>query len=340
MSTKTFQETTPKRKVLAPFQRQSAEQLILDLGQKVQVTCHECSMSYDRSSPDDVALHAKHHDRTLKGVEWSNKGHWSAGELLSRTYIDKATIARVLGRAIVASAEKKSFEPGKSVTCSASDALFTRGLVGDDKVDVQILRYSLADVTKARSPLHAAAQPMTLQSKLSEVLSAVDTYLGASQMEEESLRHCKLLIAVCCNRVLGSLVVTTNIPAGSARKVLQKDIVAALAAKGEHGDSSGMSHANDAVFASSQPLDPSETPPVGIHRIYTLPSLRRKGLAARLLDAALEHSVYGLNAEELVRSKSNRGRKSEVVAFSQPTDAGRSLARAWLKDEDLIVFQE
>lgn len=90
-----------------------------------------------------------------------------------------------------------------------------------------------------------------------------------------------------------------------------------------------------------------KTPPLGIYRIHVLKIARRFGLASAMLDAALSNCVYGMSAEALV--KYHKG-KSNTTAFSQPTQAGRYLAEAWIhsspnkKDfpnhQQLLVFDE
>lgn len=56
---------------------------------------------------------------------------------------------------------------------------------------------------------------------------------------------------------------------------------------------------------------------MGVSRIWTCSSHRRRGIAARLLDCARETFIYGMHLEK------------SMVAFSQPTESGGSLARGW-----------
>lgn len=56
---------------------------------------------------------------------------------------------------------------------------------------------------------------------------------------------------------------------------------------------------------------------MGVSRIWTCSSHRRKGIAARLLDCARETFIYGMHLEK------------SMVAFSQPTESGGGLARGW-----------
>lgn len=63
-----------------------------------------------------------------------------------------------------------------------------------------------------------------------------------------------------------------------------------------------------------------------------------------MLDAALEDCVYGTSAKALLQMYNG---KANTTAFSQPTQAGRSLAESWIRRGDsdsnegrLVVFDE
>lgn len=59
--------------------------------------------------------------------------------------------------------------------------------------------------------------------------------------------------------------------------------------------------------------------PLGIHRLFTIPSYRSLGLAQMLLDASCDHTVYGC------RFDLSQGH----VAFSQPTSSGKAVMEKW-----------
>lgn len=65
------------------------EQMVLDLGQKIQITCKDCGMSYDRSELQDCATHEKHHNRVRKGLEWTGKQLLRQSRLLCETKLSK-----------------------------------------------------------------------------------------------------------------------------------------------------------------------------------------------------------------------------------------------------------
>lgn len=69
-------------------------------------------------------------------------------------------------------------------------------------------------------------------------------------------------------------------------------------------------------------LSPTPIPtPLGIHRLYTIPSYRQLSLVTQLLDAACSNTIYGCTFDPA---------KGEV-AFSQPTESGRKVMEKWGK---------
>ena len=68
---------------------------------------------------------------------------------------------------------------------------------------------------------------------------------------------------------------------------------------------------------------------VGVSRIWTSKSSRRKGIANNLLDCVLNQFIYGMEIEK------------DELAFSQPTESGAELARAWYgEDSGWLVYKE
>ena len=68
---------------------------------------------------------------------------------------------------------------------------------------------------------------------------------------------------------------------------------------------------------------------VGVSRIWTSQSSRRKGIANNLLDCVLGKFIYGMEIEK------------DELAFSQPTESGGELAKAWYGEEaGWLVYRE
>ena len=279
--------------------KKQAEQLILDLGQKIRITCRECSMSYDSSSPEDCTMHSKHHDRVVKGLDWTSKTLFTAGTEVITCHLRK---------------------PLSALT---------------DAEEVKILRYEMNSVREA-----------VAVRKLAEVAAAVDDALGAAPLPAETARLCKVFVAVRAGRVIGAAIVG-RVPNGSARRVIpcRDEENKENATATERNDKIQiLNDGGEAIFVS-KPLPSSATPPVGIHRIHVIPAFRRSGLASMLLEAATNHSVYGLDLPALEKMY---GGRAGTVAFSQPTEAGRKLAERWIRssrgpnpapEPSLIVFE-
>lgn len=73
-------------------------------------------------------------------------------------------------------------------------------------------------------------------------------------------------------------------------------------------------------------LSPTPSPALlGISRIWTCSTYRRRGIAMRLLDVARQAFIYGMTVDK------------PRVAFSQPTALGKALAGGWfLKEVDAV----
>jgi N-acetyltransferase len=82
---------------------------------------------------------------------------------------------------------------------------------------------------------------------------------------------------------------------------------------------------------SSSISSEKETVPavVGVSRIWTSKSFRRKGIANNLLECVMSQFIYGMEIDK------------DELAFSQPTESGGQLARAWYGEESgWLVYNE
>uniref|UniRef100_V5EJI3 DNA mismatch repair proteins mutS family domain-containing protein n=1 Tax=Kalmanozyma brasiliensis (strain GHG001) TaxID=1365824 RepID=V5EJI3_KALBG len=283
------------------------EQLILDLGQRIRIRCTECDMQYDTSSAEDCSLHARHHERTVKGLDWNAKSLTTLGEEVSQLSL------------------RRRAAPGKSVLRGRQS-----GSEGGDVHSVAIRCYDMSTLKEA-----------TATRKINELLQTVDEALGAAAVDVTEIQGCKVLVAICGGRAAGAAVVG-RVPAGQAREVLPSN---------NNKENDGLTDdpttkrtvwndAGDAIFVSDA-LASSKTPPVGVFRIHVIASWRRTGMASALLDAAANNSVYGFDMDGLIKMY---GSRAKSVAFSQPTEAGRKLAEAWIRKDSegsarLIVFE-
>lgn len=279
------------------------EQLILDLGQRIRIRCSECDMQYDTSSAEDCSLHARHHERAVKGLDWSAKALGVWGETVSQLSLTRRV------------AQGKSVLRGKQSGGGSE--------MGEAE-SVTIRCYDMSTLKDA-----------VAMRKIMELLQTVDEALGAASVDVSGIQGCKVLVAVCAGRAAGAAVVG-RVPAGQAREVLpsaSNKENGCMDAEPTHSDEPSKGRATvwddagDAIFVSDA-LPLSKTPPVGIFRVHVIPSWRRTGLASALLDAAADNSVYGFDLAALIKTYGCRARS---VAFSQPTEAGRKLAEAWIR---------
>lgn len=282
------------------------EQLILDLGQRIRIRCAECDMQYDSSSAEDCSLHARHHERTVKGLDWSAKALTVWGEMVAQLTLTRR-VAR--GKSVL-----RGKQNGEANDMGEAESVMIRCY------DMSTLKDSVAT------------------RKIGELLQTVDDALGAASVDVTDIVGCKVLVAVCNGRAAGAAVVG-RVPAGQAREVLPssgnkendapEDTATDADAEANKVKGTVWNDAGDAIFMSDA-LPSSKTPPVGVFRIHVIPSWRRTGMASALLDAAADNSVYGFDLRGLVDQYGSRAR---AVAFSQPTEAGRKLAEAWIRKD-------
>ncbi len=93
---------------------------------------------------------------------------------------------------------------------------------------------------------------------------------------------------------------------------------------------SGTGQMLSGVQSSSVSMEAETIPAVvGVSRIWTSKSFRRKGIANNLLECVMSHFIYGMEIDK------------DELAFSQPTESGGQLARAWYgEDSGWLVYHE
>ncbi len=189
--------SSPLQSKVEPVQR---TQMVLDFGQKLRVTCKDCGMSYDRSSPEDTKMHTTHHARMMHGIPLPSK------------LISQAS-ARDVGRSLaVRDAKKLKALSASGRTGSGSSLSSDLGLDDDDEV----LVHRFDDVPAAEITTGSA-----LERKLSEILAAMDDALGAAPLSDDVRKssNVKLFVAVCRGKVVGAALIS-NVAKDAAREVL------------------------------------------------------------------------------------------------------------------------
>ncbi|BGP31124.1 hypothetical protein JCM10296v2_002888 [Rhodotorula toruloides] len=158
--------------------------------------------------------------------------------------------------------------------------------------------------------------------KLKDVLETVDTQLSSTSLTPDQLAQSKIFLFVTPQRKITACAVVQRITV--AHQIVSTE------AKDDVGDDKKdllrFGEDQGAIFCS-----PTPSPTLlGVQRIWTSTSARRRGLASLILDHVAAKYIYG--------SPIPRERRVDDVAFSQPTGKGQKLARAWTGSARFKVF--
>lgn len=289
--------------------RPKLEQLFLDpyeTSGHSTLSCAICNMSYART-PEDIALHDKHHKRVVGGCDWTatdgpavtvleDSLDWGASRGGKVLMVD-ATATGALGRKV-------------RLRCCL--LLFGRH-AGADHLG------ALADHGRARNDRHGTLGDVAL-ARPARGLQAVPVRNACAQGDRVRRRaaHRVRVPGPPAHRARPGLTHLPFAPAHPIRRALQRRLLLVR---------SPQSHLQ-APPLTSWPLRTTLYPTLlGVQRIWTSATHRRHGLAARLLDAAAKRFIYGCAVD-----------RATGVAFSQPTGAGMKLARQWTGTETFRVF--
>ncbi|SCZ98339.1 BZ3500_MvSof-1268-A1-R1_Chr7-1g09101 [Microbotryum saponariae] len=248
------------------------------------LSCAECGLSYART-PDDMALHEKHHKKVVGGVDW--------------------------------------------VAASCHVPLLLNGIMIILDHDTEFT-CAMIDPASVKSTKPAG-------KKIREILATIDAELGATALTPKQLRQdCKLVFVTTAegnskhkNKVVAACLVQRIKKAHQIVVPEGEDQGRAPVKDGRRtiefsaGDDQG-----GAVFC-----DPNPVPTLlGIHRIWTCSTYRRKGLGTKMLDLIAARCIYG--------APISQERRRLDVAFSQPTGKGHALAARWTGTKAFRVFVE
>lgn len=271
-------------------------QSVLDFGQSnTPIQCPQCQMSYTPSVAEDDKLHSMYHNRHKEGIE--------------------------LDKAFMKSAMKWCYEvpniPGSVVVVDRKISLPARRTV--QKV-LEVVNRELGSVDIAEADLWGQK---TLEGESNDAKKS-DCYKVFLHVLNGKC------VAVCLAERISkafkvkSATLSSNDKDERGTAMLNREDSALLTPTS--------SSAAQNQFPSSADLrleNDSTNVVVGVSRIWTSKTFRKKGIANNLLDCVVTQFIYGLDIEK------------EEVAFSQPTDMGAALARAWFGTETgWCVYQE
>lgn len=274
-----------------PAKKARLTQMQIDLGGEIRTACKACGMEYIPSNAQDAAVHKVFHVANVGGVD--------------------------VGKAFV----KRS--AASVVWDSSTDATVREG-GAQGLVMVVNRRSSRAEKNKAR-----------------RILKVVNVELSAVDIEDERLWS-QTVVSNTAGTAGDCLDKPVPTPAGEERtkscgdrfKVylfvsgekciglcLAERISKAYEVESQGDDANTDQSVLAASKSSSVSINPNSKQAVlGISRIWTSVSHRRKGVAAALLDAARGNFIYGAQIPK------------DMVAFSQPTESGGLLAQKWFQD--------
>ena len=270
-------------------------QSVLDFGQtNTPVTCGQCQMSYTPSAAEDVKLHSMYHNRHKDGIE--------------------------LDKAFMKSAMKWCYEvpniPGSVVVVDRKISLPARRTV--QKV-LEVVNRELGSIEIPETELWGQK---SLDGELDDTnAKKVDCYKVFLHVINGKC------VAVCLAERISKAykVKTTSIPIKPSEKAQASDPERDLDGKDDPALLTPTSSATPQTQLSSsadlQIEDIARDVLVGVSRIWTSKTFRKRGIANNLLDCVLTQFIYGLDIEK------------EQVAFSQPTDVGAALAKSWFEAE-------
>ncbi|KAK4689903.1 N-acetyltransferase, partial [Tremellales sp. Uapishka_1] len=168
-------------------------------------------------------------------------------------------------------------------------------------------------------------------SKMNDILCTVDTVLSSPPLPTPILDACKVFL----------LLTAAPPPCGKRRKVekvsTKERIIGVVVAQpikwamriirsGEEAAGTSRIDSGGGVMC-----DPERLPtPLGIHRLFLIPSFRSLGLATIILEAATRHTVYGYRFDPLTGE----------VAFSQPTESGRKVLERWSAGQGRVFVDD
>ena len=292
-------------------------QLCIDLGNDVRRTCKTCGMDYIASNVEDVALHKKFHSMNVGGVD------------VPKWFVDEGRPKKLR--------KEGADENGAPVTIVAIDR---RDSSAARNVAMRVLHVankelSAVQIDDAELWSRVAMDDDDKHGELSErkgsrpeISMGTDTEHDAAQLRREQhdsdgkgADRYKVYLYLYGQKCVGLCLVERI---SKAYRILSTEATKDNQTNDQISDvSSTPSETLSALPLASNPISYTsldETPRsaiMGISRIWTSHSYRRKGIAKKLLDCAATSFLYGMTVEQ------------NSIAFSQPTESGSKLARSW-----------
>jgi N-acetyltransferase len=298
------QKQTPS--VSQPRQ-QTLHQMQLDLGAPLRKACAECCMEFVPANEEDSRLHRMFHNMNREGVE--------------------------LGKTFMKSAMKWVYEVGH---IQGSVVVVDRKLSPSARMVVQKV---LNTVNRELSAVDIDDVVLWSQRCLDDKATAPDAEVRQSDAEKrndhKSDRY-KVFLHVTDGKCVGLCLAERITKAHRVRPETTHRKIEGRAdgqdtERGEFEEVVGGGGQERSSWSSSSISMEGATVPavVGVSRIWVSKTSRRKGIANNLLECVLNQFIYGMEIDK------------DELAFSQPTESGGHLARAWYGEESgWLVYDE
>jgi N-acetyltransferase len=277
------------RASVPPKKPQNLVQMQLDLGADTRKTCGECGMEYVPSNEEDATLHRMYHNMNGDGVELGKSFMKSAMKWVYE-------VAHIEGSVVVV--DRKISPPAKKAVQKVLGVVNKELSAADVEDDVLWSQRSLSEGGSSNN-----AQGVVKQSE-------------AEKRNDNKSDRYKIFLHVKNGKCVG-LCLAERITKAHRVKDNKKPEAGGHELSSNH-KSSSISIEEEAVPAV-----------VGVSRIWTSKSSRRKGIANNLLECVLNQFIYGMEVDK------------DELAFSQPTESGGELAKAWYGEQSgWLVYKE
>ncbi|KAI5288816.1 N-acetyltransferase O1 (Establishment of cohesion protein 1) [Ascosphaera aggregata] len=264
----------------------------LDLGADGDTTqsCKDCGMNYVPANAEDAALHKKFHDVKMS----------ADGVDLGRAFI-KANASRWIYEAArfeegyVVIVDRKSSPAAKNQAMKVLEVVHQE--LGSAEIDEEILW------SQAEMPAH-------LKNRSKETNAEDRANEAWMALHNERADRYKVFLHMKDSKCVGLCL---------TERIWESNLIERprLPARREESDRTKRVFISSSITASTV-VEPAI---VGISRIWTSASSRRKGIAMDLLDCVRSNYIYGMEIPK------------EQIAFSQPTESGCRLIDSFYGDD-------
>lgn len=274
-----------------PMKKARLTQTHIDLGGDIRSACKICGMEYVPSNAQDAALHKEFHVANVGGVD-----------------VGKAFLKRCRSSVVWNSSKDATVREGHA---QGFVMVFSRKSSRAEKNKAQrVLNVVNMELSAVEIEEETLWSQMVVPNTNGSAKDSLDGAVSASVADEKTKSYrdrFKVFLFVSGEKCIGLC--------------LAERISKAYEVESQNNDTNTSKSNRGVSKSSSISVGPdAKSALLGISRIWTSVSYRRKGVAAALLDAARRNFIYGVQIPK------------DMIAFSQPTESGGLLAERWFED--------